>query len=117
LHLAISSNPSRLNPLLATDSASGEIAGWIFDSLIKYDKNGQIIPHLAQNYYFIDDTTLIFKLKKNIKWSDGKDFTANDVVFTYKLITSPQIYTPYKDEFRYVKKCYKDRPLYGRSHL
>jgi peptide/nickel transport system substrate-binding protein len=110
LHLAISSNPSRLNPLLATDSASGEIAGWIFDSLIKYDKNGQIIPHLAQNYYFKDDTTLIFKLKKNIKWSDGKDFTANDVVFTYKLITSPQIYTPYKDEFRYVKSVTKIDP-------
>jgi len=107
LHLSISSSPSRLNPLLATDSASGEISGWIFNSLVEYDKNGKIVPKLTKKYYFEDNTTLIFKLKKNIKWSDGKPFSADDVVFTYKLITSPKIYTPYADEFRYVKDVKK----------
>jgi len=103
LHLSISSSPSRLNPLLATDSASGEISGWIFNALLKYDKNGKIIPDLAKSWRFEDNKTLIFKLKKNIKWSDGKPFSAKDVVFTYKLITSPKVFTPYADEFRYVK--------------
>ena len=107
LHLSIRSSPSRLNPLLATDSASGEIAGWIFNSLVEYDKNGTIIPKLVKSWKFTDNKTLIFKLKKNIKWSDGKDFTVDDVVFTYKLITSPKIYTPYSDEFRYVKSVEK----------
>ena len=107
LHLSISSNPSRLNPLLATDSASGEISSWIFDSLVEYDKDANIIPKLAKNWYFENNTTLIFKLKKNIKWSDGKPFDADDVIFTYKLITSPKIFTPYADDFRYVKKIEK----------
>ncbi len=107
LHLSISSSPSRLNPLLATDSASGEIAGWIFNSLVEYDKDGNIVPKLAQSWSFEDNKTLIFKLKKNIKWSDGKSFNADDVVFTYKLITSPKIYTPYSDEFRYVQSVQK----------
>ncbi len=107
LHLSISSSPSRLNPILATDSASGEIAGWIFNSLVEYDKNGKIIPKLAKSWSFKDNKTLIFKLKKNIKWSDGEKFSADDVVFTYKLITSPKIYTPYSDEFRYVESVKK----------
>ena len=103
LHLSISSNPSKLNPLIATDSASSQIAGWIFDSLLAYDKDGNIEPRLAESYRFIDKNTLIFKLRKGVKWSDGADFNAEDVVFTYDLITSPKIFTPYSSEFRFVK--------------
>ena len=107
LHLSISSSPSRLNPLLATDSASGEIVGWIFNSLVEYDKDAKIIPKLAKRYYFENNTTLIFELKKGVKWSDGVEFSADDVIFTYQLITSPKIYTPYADDFRYVKSVQK----------
>ncbi len=103
LHLSISSNPSKLNPLIATDSASGEIADWVFDALLAYDKDGRIEPRMAKSYRFIDDTTLLFDLRKDIVWSDGVPFTAEDVVFTYRLITSPKIFTPYASEFRYVK--------------
>ncbi len=103
LHLSISSNPSKLNPLIATDSASGEISGWIFDALLAYDKDGKIEPRLAKSYHFVNDTTLIFKLRDDVDWSDGVAFSAADVVYTYNLITSPNIYTPYSSEFRYVK--------------
>ena len=103
LHLSIGSNPSKLNPLIATDSASGEIAGWIFDALLAYDKDGNIEPRLAKDYRFKDDTTLLFTLRDDVLWSDGVKFTAADVVFTYNLITSPKIYTPYASEFRYVE--------------
>ncbi len=103
LHLSISSNPSKLDPLIATDSASGEIANWIFNGLLDYDKEGKIRCKLAQSYTFLDDTTLRFKLRKGVRWSDGVPFTSEDVLFTYRLITSPKIYTPYADEFRYVE--------------
>ncbi len=107
LHLAISSNPSRINPILATDSASGEISSWIFNALVKYDKDGNVVPELAKSYYFEDNTTLVFKLRKGVKWSDGKPFGADDVLFTYKLITSPKVFTPYADDFKDVKSVEK----------
>jgi peptide/nickel transport system substrate-binding protein len=107
LHLSISSNPSKLNPLIATDSASGEIADWVFDSLIKYDKDANIAPSLAKSYEFEDNTTLIFHLREGVKWSDGVPFSADDVIFTFNLITSPKIFTPYASEFRYVKSVEK----------
>ena len=88
LHLLISANPSRLNPIIATDSTSHEISSWIFNSLVKYDKNATVVPSLAKSYRFIDNITLEFELKKGILWSDGENLTARDIVFTYKTITS-----------------------------
>jgi len=104
LHLNTSGNPSRLNPLLATDAGSSEIVGFIFNGLVKYAKDGkEIIGDLAESYRFEDDTRVVFKLRKNVKWHDGKRFTAEDVVFTYDLIHSPKVVTPYTSTFRMVK--------------
>lgn len=105
LQLATSANPSRLNPILATDSSSSEIAGFIFNGLVKYDKDSkEIIGDLAKKFYFKNDTTLIFVLRENVKWQDGKKFTANDVLFTYKTLISKQIVSPYSSGFRFVKQ-------------
>ncbi len=104
LHLAISTNPARLNPLLATDSASSEITGFLFNGLVKYNKDTtKIIGDLAEKFYFQDATTLIFELKKNVQWHDGEEFSAKDVVFTYKLLTSDAIASPYASGFRFVQ--------------
>jgi len=104
LNLAISSNPARLNPLLATDSASSEITGFLFNSLVKYDDNSSVIVgDLAKKFYFKDDVTLVFELKKGIKWHDGVEFSSKDVLFTYKTIISKDVITPYSSSFRYVK--------------
>lgn len=105
LHLSTSSNPARLNPLIATDSASGEIAGFIFNALVKYDSTGKnIIGDLAQSYTRVSPTIIVFKLRKGVKWHDGKPFTASDVVFTYNLITSTKVMSPYATDFRVVKE-------------
>ena len=104
LHLSVSSNPSRLNPILATDSASGEITSFLFNGLVKYDKyQKNIIGDLAKEFYFKDDKTLVFKLRKNVYWHDGVKFSSKDVVFTYKTLISPKIATPYSNGFRFVK--------------
>ncbi len=103
LHLSLGANPSRINPLLATDSASGEISGWIFNGLVKFDKDANIVGDLAESWEFKEPTRLLFYLKKGVKWHDGKPFGADDVVFTYSLMKSPKIFTPYASDFRYVE--------------
>ncbi len=104
LHLSTSSNPSRINPILATDSASSEISNYIFNGLVKYDKDAQnIIGDLAEKFYFEDNVTLIFEIKSGVKWQDGEPFSAKDVLFTYELINSPQVVSPYTSTFRMVK--------------
>ena len=104
LQLATSSNPARLNPILATDSSSAEIAGFLFNGLVKFDKDSkEIVADLAKKFYFVDDTTLIFELRKGVKWHDGAEFSAKDVLFTYKTLISDKIASPYSAGFRFVK--------------
>ncbi len=123
LHLSTSSNPSRINPILATDSASSEIAGHIFNALLKYDKEAKnIIGDLAKNYYFEDNKTLIFNLRQDVKWHDGENFSAKDVKFTYDLINAPNVVTSYTSIFRMVESVeivsrYKLRVTYKKPYF
>jgi len=103
LYLSYSSNVGRLNPLLATDTTSSEISGWIFESLLKYDKNGQIAPQIAKSYRFIDGVTLEITLRDDTYWTDGVKVTAKDVVFTYEFAKNPKVFTPYVENFRKVQ--------------
>ena len=102
-HRSISSSPNRLNPYLATDSASGEISSWIYRGLVKFDKSGKIVPDMAQSWRFEDNTTLLFRLKRGILWHDGKEFTAEDVAFTFRWLNRKDVITPYKSDFKYVE--------------
>ncbi|MDR1460753.1 MAG: peptide-binding protein [Campylobacteraceae bacterium] len=107
LHVAMSANPSRINPILATDTVSGEISFFIFNSLLTYDENASIKSELAKSYEFLDNKTLVFYLRDDVFWSDGQRFSANDVIFTYESILSPNISTPYSESFKHVQKVEK----------
>jgi peptide/nickel transport system substrate-binding protein len=109
LYKTLSSNPSRLNPLLATDSASSNISGYIFNGLLKYDKDANIVGDLASSYKIVTPTKIVFHLRKNVLWHDGVKFTAEDVLFTYSLMklamdgNARRISTPYSTDFKNVK--------------
>ena len=98
-HTSISSSPNRINPLLATDSASSAIADWIFNGLVKFDKDAKIIGDLAKRWHFEDNKTLIFELRKDVLWHDGVKFSSKDLLFTYNLLKSKKITTPYSSDF------------------
>ncbi len=58
----------------------------IFGRLVNYDENIRTYPGLAVSWKTLDDTTWEFKLRKNVKFHDGSDFTAKDVVFSFNRI-------------------------------
>lgn len=99
------SDAKRLLPLLASDSASGEISGYIFNGLTKYDKNIRIIGDLAESWDISPDGLKItFHLRERVKWHDGTEFTSDDVLFTYRTVTNPNIPTPYSSIYGPVEK-------------
>jgi len=84
-----------LNSMLSSDTASNQVIGLMFDGLLNYKRNGDLIPALAQDLpkASSDGQTYTFKLRSNLKWSDDKPITSDDVKFTYQLAYDPQ----YKD--------------------
>lgn len=102
---SLNGDASYLNPILASDTASAEINAFIFNGLLKYDKNLNLICDLADNFKITDNgLTILFNLKKNIKWHDGAPFTAKDVEFTYQKLISPDTKTPFSSDYLIVKK-------------
>jgi peptide/nickel transport system substrate-binding protein len=98
--------PSNLIPLLSTDSPSHEVASLIYNGLIKYDRDLNIVGDLAESWRFSNDhLSITFFLRKNVKWHDGKPFTAHDVMYTYKVIVDPRTPTAYSGDFLLVKKA------------
>jgi peptide/nickel transport system substrate-binding protein len=97
-------DPSRLNPLLASDSASGSVNSYLFNGLVKYDKNLKLVGDLAESWDVrANGLEIIFHLRKNVRWHDGVPFTADDVVFTYERLIDPNVLTPYGSDFALVK--------------
>ena len=61
--------------------------GFVYEPLVIYNGlNNDEVPWLAESVELQDDIqTVIVKLRKGVKWSDGEKFDADDVVFTYEL--------------------------------
>lgn len=84
INVALSGEPNALDPMCgATDRTSSAVYNNIYDTLLVADENGNILPNLAE-YQIIDDTTYEFKVYKGIKWHNGDELTARDVMFTMK---------------------------------
>ncbi len=97
--------PRTFVPILASDSASGAICGLVFNGLVKYDKDLNLVGDLADRWEVSrDGLEIIFYLKKGIRWHDGEDFEAKDVEFTYKSLIDPDVRTPYSGDFEMVKR-------------
>jgi len=95
---------SNLIPILASDSASHDIAGLVYNGLLKYDKDLKLTGDLAKSWDISSDgLTITFHLRKNVTWQDGKPFTSDDVLFTYKVTIDPKTPTPYAGDFMMVK--------------
>jgi len=97
---------SNLIPLLSTDSTSHGIASMIYNGLVKYDKDLNIVGDLAGSWDISEDGLVItFHLRKGVKWHDGHPFTAGDVLFTYQVTIDPGTPTAYSGDFLKVKKA------------
>ena len=81
-----------LNSMLSSDTASNQVIGLMFDGLLNQKKNGDLIPALASKLpdTSSDGLTYTFKLRSNLKFSDGHPLTSEDVKFTYQNAFDPQ---------------------------
>lgn len=96
---------STLIPILATDSSSHAVADLIYNGLVKYDKDLNIAPDLAESFHISPDgLTIQFHLRRGVTWHDGRPFTARDVLYTYRIIINPATPTAYAEDFKQVKR-------------
>ena len=71
-----------LDPYTLNESTTHAHLGQVFEGLIARDKDLKIIPGLAESWETPEPTRWRFKLRKDVKFSNGDPFTADDVVFS-----------------------------------
>jgi peptide/nickel transport system substrate-binding protein len=112
--LATSSDPKSFNPIIAKETSTTLITGFIFEGLTKI--NGvtlEVEPSLALKWE-VDKSGKIWKfyLRRDVLWNDGVKFTADDVVFTFNnLIYNDKIPTSSRDIFTIEGKKIKVRKI------
>lgn len=83
-----------LDPQMATDVPSSNVSTNIYDTLVTFDENMNIVGSLAEEFNQVDDTTWEFKLRSGVKFHDGSDLTADDVVATFNRVLDPNVGSP-----------------------
>ena len=93
--------PQYLNPVIAATDVDQDVARLAFSGLTRYDRAGAIVPDLASAFHTESDGRIwTFDIREDATWHDGQPVTADDVVFTVKLLQDRGYVGPYSDAFR-----------------
>ena len=85
--IGVTVEPASFDPHI---SNSNDILFNIYESLFRYTKNGNLDPCLASEYSVSGDArTYTFTIKEEIKFHDGSDLDASDVVYSLKRASGP----------------------------
>jgi peptide/nickel transport system substrate-binding protein/oligopeptide transport system substrate-binding protein len=87
--------PRTLDPAFATDIYSITIIQQVFEGLVQFDKDLNVIPAIAKSWKISHDgLTYTFTLREGVKFHSGKNVTAQDVVYSFTRIADPSTKSP-----------------------
>ena len=93
--------PQYLNPVIAGTAVDQDVVRLAFSGLTRYDQNGAIVRDLAADFRTESEGRVwTFDIRDDAAWQDGEPVTADDVVYTVKLLQDRAYVGPYGDAFR-----------------
>lgn len=102
ISIGLGADITSIDPHFHNLTPNNNVAEHIFETLITKDARSRLKPALAESWRAIDDLTWEFKLRKGVKFHDGADFTAQDVVFTLDRVpnvpNSPSSFATYSKQ-------------------
>ena len=102
LSIALSADVTSIDPHYHNLTPNNNVAEHIFETLVTKDPRSKLKPALAESWRAIDDLTWEFKLRRGVKFHDGGDFTAPDVVFSIDRVpnvpNSPSSFATYSKQ-------------------
>ncbi len=111
LRMNIDAEPDCFSPWKSAAADTRAIWVNIFEGLMSFDDTGKIIPCLAETVAeSADHLTFTFNLRKNVLFHNGKPFTSEDAVFTYKNLVGLDGFTPVSSKFGAVESVMADGP-------
>lgn len=100
LVVAISAQPSTLDPRIATDAIGMRLANLMFNSLVQIGPDLRVIGDAAQRWNY-EDLTYTFYLHPNLSFSSGRTVTKEDILFSFEQFQSKQ--SPFRSALETIK--------------
>jgi peptide/nickel transport system substrate-binding protein len=91
VRFAFEQTPDSIDPYFSVVGVSAIIADSVWDTLIFRDpRTGEYKPSLATAWRWVDDTTLDLDLRQGVRFHNGEEFDAGDVVYTLNFVSRPE---------------------------
>lgn len=104
----LNAEPPTLDPAMTQDNISGTVENAIYEGLTRVDKDGSVLPGMAEKWEISDDNlTYTFTIREGAKWSNGEPVTAADFEYSWKRTLNPNVETPspYAYQIYYLKNA------------
>ncbi len=100
LRVGLSADPAELDPHLTSLTAAWHVIEHVYETLVSYDETLAPIPALAESWEISEDgLTYTFALRQGVKFHNGRDFVAEDVVYSFNRIVDPATASPAASDF------------------
>lgn len=85
--------PHYLHPVWCQNDlgVDSDLCALVYRGLMRFDKNGRVVPDLAESWSILDGRIYQFRLKPDIFWHDGQRITADDAYFTFTILQDPAL--------------------------
>ncbi len=104
INVSIGPEPSTIDPGKNIDAYGAIYIQHMFEGLVKLDNKDRLVPGMAEKWDISNDGLIYtFYLKNDIKWSDGKEVTADDFAYAWKRVLAPETASLYVDRLYFIK--------------
>lgn len=88
-------NPKTLDPALTTDMYAVTVTQQLFDGLVQFDKDLNVVPAIAKSWKISSDgLTYTFYLREGVKFHNGREVTADDFIYSFTRVINPMTSSP-----------------------
>jgi peptide/nickel transport system substrate-binding protein len=101
--IAVRSGPTTLDPRQGNDEGSQRVSQLIFNSLMEWGDDLRVHPALAERLDNPDPLTYVAHLRRGIRFHDGHELTARDVVYTFGAFLDPAFVSPFKGAYKVLR--------------
>lgn len=88
--VGIANSPAILDPRIGADEQSQKAHQLLFNTLLRIDDNLRVVPELAESFEQLDPVTYVAKLRRGVRFHNGRELTAADVVYTFASFLDPK---------------------------
>ena len=103
LRVGLDADPVSLDPQVQLSGGMLQLSHWVFDPLVRWNKDHDIVGRLAKSWERLDEHTMRFHLREGVKFHSGNEFTAKDVKWSFERIITSKDFQGLFEPFETVK--------------